>query len=76
MCDPIQGTLLKTKLRYSQGSRENATSSSDTSPLASNNEVHPPLPQGQNLDLTKSSLYRRTQSRRAILKIIVSRYNE
>ena len=78
MCDPIQVTLLKMKLRYSQGSRENATSSSDTSPLASNKEVHPPppLPPGQNLDLTKSSLYRRTQSRRAILKIIVSRYNE
>ena len=44
MCDPIQVTLLKTKLRYSQSSRENATSSSDTSPLASNKEVHPPPP--------------------------------
>ena len=46
MCDPIQVTLLKTKLRYSQSSRENATSSSDTSPLASNKEVHPPPPPG------------------------------
>ena len=76
MCDPIQVTLLKTKLRYSQSSRENATSSSDTSPLASNKEVQTPPPPGQNLDLTKSSLYKRTQSRRAILKIFVSRYNE
>ena len=62
-----------TPLLYSQTSRENATSSSDTSPPASNKEVPPPR---QNIDLTKSSLYRQTQSRSAIFKIIVSRYNE
>ena len=47
---PIQVTLLKIQPRYSQTSCENATPSSDTSPLASNKEVPPP---GQNLDLTK-----------------------
>ena len=57
MCDPIQVTLLKAQPRYSQTGCENATSSSDTSPLASNKEVHPPPPPGQNLDLMKSSLY-------------------
>ena len=74
MCDPIRVTLLKTQPRYGQTSCEDATPSGDTSPLASNKEVPPPP--GQNLDLTKSSLYRRTQSRNAILKIIVSRYKE
>ena len=74
MCDPIQVTLLKTQPLYSQTSCENATPSSDTSPLASNKEIPPPP--GQNLDLTKSSLYRRTQPRSAILKINVSRYKE
>ena len=42
MCDPILVTLLKTQLCYSQTSCENATPSSDTSPLASNKEVYPP----------------------------------
>ena len=53
MCDPIQVTMLKIQPRYSQTSCENATPSSDTSPLASNKEVQPPPPPGQNLDLTK-----------------------
>ena len=35
MCDPIQVTLLKMQLQYSQSSHENVTPSSGTSPLAS-----------------------------------------
>ena len=35
MCDPILVTLLKKRPHYSQSSRENATPSSGTSPLAS-----------------------------------------
>ena len=35
MCDPILVTLLKMQHHYSQSSRENATPSSGTSPLAS-----------------------------------------
>ena len=42
MCDTILVTLLKMRPHYSQSSRENATSSSGTSPLASYKEV-PPL---------------------------------
>ena len=79
MCDPIQVTMLKKQPRYSQTSCENATPSSDTSPLASNKEVQPPPPPGTEPrfnEKTKSSLYRRTQTRSAILKINVSRYNE
>ena len=41
MCDPILVTLLKMRLHYSQSSRENATPSSGTSPLASYKEVPP-----------------------------------
>ena len=44
MCDPILVTLLKMRPHYSQSSRENATPSSDTSPLASYKEVPPPPP--------------------------------
>ena len=47
MCDPILVTLLKMRPHYSQSSRENATPSSGTSPLASDKEVTsppPPLP--------------------------------
>ena len=47
MCDPILVTLLKIRPHYSQSSRENATPSSCTSPLASYKEV--PLPPGRNL---------------------------
>ena len=43
MCDPILVTLLKMRPHYSQSSRENATPSSGTSPLASHKEV-PPQP--------------------------------
>ena len=72
---PIQVTLLKIQPRYSQTSCENATPSSDTSPLASNKEV-PPRTEPRFNEKTKSWLYRRTQTRSAILKINVSRYNE
>ena len=46
MCDPILVTLLKMRPHYSQSSRENATPSSGTSPLASYKEVAPPPPPG------------------------------
>ena len=42
MCDPILVTLLKMQPHYSQSSRENATPSSGTSPVASYKEVPPP----------------------------------
>ena len=42
MCDPILVTLLKMRPHDSQSSRENATSSSGTFPLASYKEVPPP----------------------------------
>ena len=42
MCDPILVTLLKMRPHSSQSSRENATPSSGTSPLASYKEVTPP----------------------------------
>ena len=44
-CDPIL-TLLKMRLNYSQSSRENATPSSGTSPLASYEEVPTPTGRG------------------------------
>ena len=50
MCDPIQVTLLKMQPHSSQSSRENATPSSGTSPLASYKEVPPP-PSGRKLHL-------------------------
>ena len=40
MCDPILVTLLKMRPHYNQSSRENATPSSGTSPLASCQEVY------------------------------------
>ena len=43
MCDPILVTLLKMRPHYSHSSRENATPSSCTSPLASYQAVSPPL---------------------------------
>ena len=48
MCDPIQLTLLKMRPHYGQSSRENATPSSGTSPLASYKEVPPPPAHGDN----------------------------
>ena len=42
MCDPILVTLSKMGPHDSQSSRENAISSSGTSPLASNKAVRPP----------------------------------
>ena len=41
MCDPILVTLLKIQSHDSQSSRENATPSSGTSPLASYKKVAP-----------------------------------
>ena len=42
MCDPILVTLSKMRPHYSQSTRENATPSSGTSPLASYKEVSSP----------------------------------
>ena len=42
MCDPILVTLLKMRPHFRQSSRENATPSSGTSPLASYKHVPPP----------------------------------
>ena len=42
MCDPILVTLLKIRPHYGQSSRENATPSSGTSPLAPYKEAPPP----------------------------------
>ena len=44
MFDPTLVTLLRMRTRHSQSSRENGTSSSGTSPLASYKEVSPPPP--------------------------------
>ena len=44
MCDPILVSLLKMQPHSSQSSRENATPSSGTSPLASYKEVPPSPP--------------------------------
>ena len=41
MCDPVLVTLLNMRPHYSQSSRENATPSSGTPPLASYKEVTP-----------------------------------
>ena len=46
MCDPILVSLLKMRPNHIQSSRENATPSSSTSPLASQKEVPPPPPGG------------------------------
>ena len=77
MCDPILFTPLKMQPHYSQSSRENATPSSGTSPLASYNEV-PPLPPGPPVPIpgtlrtssyfTDSSVF--VPTRKAIRKII------
>ena len=54
MCDRILVTLLKMRPHYCQSSRENATPSSGTSPLASYKEV-PPAPQPPTLPLFERS---------------------
>ena len=46
LCEPILVTLLKMRPHYSQSSRENATPSNSTSPLAFYKEVPPPPPRG------------------------------
>ena len=51
MCDPILVTLLNTRPHNSQSSRENATPSRGTSPLASYKEVIPP-----GIDVLKSKI--------------------
>ena len=48
MCDPILVTLLKIQPHYSQSSRENATPSSGTSPVASYKKEPLPPPPGDN----------------------------
>ena len=50
MCDPILVTLLKIQPHYSQSSRENATPSSGTSPVASYREVPPPRVQSPSVN--------------------------
>ena len=47
MCDPILVILLKMQLHYSQSSRENATPSSGTFPLAYSHKKVPTLPPRQ-----------------------------
>ena len=49
LCDPILVTLLKMRPHYSKSSRENATPSSGTSPLASEREAPPPPPEYSRL---------------------------
>ena len=54
MCDPILVTLLKMRPHFRQSSRENATPSSGTSPLASYKDVPPPpTPSGKRDPKTK-----------------------
>ena len=67
MCDPILVTLLKMRPHYSQSSRENATPSSGTSPLASyKEEPHPGLPfsktKEQSWQTKRESIVRNTCS--------------
>ena len=57
MCDPILVTLLKMRPHYSHSSRENATPSSGTSPLASYEEVPPPPPPPLRTNLGLSWTY-------------------
>ena len=47
MCEPILATVLKMRPHYSQSSRENATPSSGTLPLACYKEVPPPPPRDE-----------------------------
>ena len=59
MCEPILVTLLvptEMQPHYSQSSRENATPSCGTSPLAYYKEVHPP---GTQLTYGKKNVYKR-----------------
>ena len=59
MCDPILVTVLKMRPHYSQSSREDATPSSGTSPLASYKEVPPPRPplrEGSQFNLLDGNL--------------------
>ena len=53
MCDPILVTLLKMQPHSSKSSRENATPSSGTSPLASYKGVPPPPPGGNLISVGK-----------------------
>ena len=59
MCDPeILVTLLKMQPHYGQSSRENATPSSGTSPVASYKEVPPPPTPGWIERLRITAQYR------------------
>ena len=58
MCDPILVTLLNTRPHNSQSSRENATPSRGTSPLASYNEVLPPGIDGLKTKIAQNKIER------------------
>ena len=70
MCDPILVTLLKMRPNHIQSSRENATPSSSTSPLASHKEVPPPPPPGELLPSTAVSLTERKIREKTHKKIV------
>ena len=63
MCDPILVTVLKMQPHYSQSSRENATPSSGTSPVASYKEVPPP---GLGVPLLGEYLFRSSVHKKAV----------
>ena len=70
LCDPILVTLLKMRPHYSQSSRENATPSSGTSPLATYKEGPPPPPRNTAVSppispLSRDSPAKFPQQRRA-----------
>ena len=58
MCDPILVTLLNTRPHNSQSSRENATPSRGTSPLASYKEVIPPGIDGLKTKIAQNKIER------------------
>ena len=73
MCDPILVPLLKMQPHYSQSSRENATLSSGTSPLASYTEVPaspPPRPGHHTKD--NARFYRFIPDSETVTIIVVS----
>ena len=74
MCDPILVPLLKMQPHYSQSSRENATLSSGTSPLASYTEVpaspRPPRPGHHTKD--NARFYRFIPDSETVTIIVVS----
>ena len=71
MSDPIRVTSLKMRPHYSQSIRQNATSSSGTSPLASYKEV-PPTPRGYRTDYREIKILRLPQTANVRLKLRIS----